>query len=278
MSKRRRRWSEQTYRRYLREGRGQGTLSSYKPWITIRDIASYGRASRVYGMTTGRVHHFLSSHELRYFYLLDWSEKALDIREQYPLLDLDAAMGIAEKAGIRYPFDGISGFPYVLTSDFLITTPSGDVARAVKPKRDLENPRVREKLEIERRYWTAKGVDWKIVTEDEINRQKSMNIEWLFQSPRPEELIADETRRNYSLRYFEALYKNSVHSVAKLARMVEDELSLEAGTGVSLFKSLVLSRRIEVSLDAPLNMYDSRATEEMGCPYGVCLQEPDFSQ
>ena len=91
-------------------------------------------------------------------------------------------------------------------------------------------------------------------------------------------MIADETRRNYSLRYFEALYENSVHSVAKLARMVEDELSLEAGTGVSLFKSLVLTGRIKVSLDAPLNMYDSRATEEMGCQHGTCLQEPDFSQ
>lgn len=52
----------------------------------------------------------------------DWSEKVLDIREQYPILEVDVVIEIADKAGILYPYDNVSGFPYVLTSDFLITT------------------------------------------------------------------------------------------------------------------------------------------------------------
>ena len=259
MAKHRRSWNEKKYNRYLKEGRGQGTLASYKPWITVQDFASKGSVSRVQGMTTGRIHHLLSSHELRYFYLLDWSSDVYDIREQYPLLDLDVVIGIAEKAGIRYPFDKRSGFPCVLTSDFLITTSTEEMVRTIKQKSDLKNPRVREKLEIERRYWTNRGIDWKIVTEDEINRQKSLNIEWLFQALHLEYFIPDEALRNHSLSYFEALYNNSADSIAKLVCTVETEFSLEPGTGMSLFKHLALTGRIEIPLDLPLNINASRA-------------------
>jgi len=161
MAKRHRTWNEQKYRRYIKEGRGQGTLSTYKPWIMIHDFPSLGMVSRVLGNTTGRIHHLLSNMELSYFYILDWSDKVCDIREQYPLLDIAAVLEIADKAGIRYPFDNLSGFPYVLTSDFLITTPSGEMVRSIKKKKDLDNLRVREKLELERRYWAKYGVDWK---------------------------------------------------------------------------------------------------------------------
>ena len=101
--------------------------------------------SRVKGKTTGRIHHLLSNQELWYFYLLDWSEKAMDIREQFPLLELEEAIKIADSLGIRYPYDKKSGFPYVLTSDFLITTGQETIARSVKLAKDLDNPRVLEK-------------------------------------------------------------------------------------------------------------------------------------
>lgn len=108
--------------------------------------------SRGRGNTTGRIHHLLSNMELSYFYLLDWSEKVLDIQEQYPLLEVDDAIEIADRAGIRYPHDNVSGFLYILTSEFLITTSDGEMVRSIKPYKHLGEPRVREKLEIERRY------------------------------------------------------------------------------------------------------------------------------
>ena len=108
MAKRHRTWNEQKYWRYIKEGRGQGTLSAYKPWIMIHDFPSLGMVSRVFGNTTGRIHHLLSNMELSYFYILDWSDKVYDIREQYPLLDIAAVLEIADKAGIRYPFDNDS--------------------------------------------------------------------------------------------------------------------------------------------------------------------------
>ena len=33
---------------------------------------------------------------MRYFYLFEWSDLVIDVREQYPLLDIDLATRIAE--------------------------------------------------------------------------------------------------------------------------------------------------------------------------------------
>ena len=145
MAKCTRTWNENVYRRYIREGRGQGTGADYKPWLTVRDFPSLGVVSRVKGQKTGRIYHLMSTNETSLFYSLDWSDDVLDIREQYPLLNLAEVIGIAEKARLRYPYDNKSGFPYVMTSDFFVETTSGVVVLSVKPSSELEKPRVLEK-------------------------------------------------------------------------------------------------------------------------------------
>ena len=182
MAKHRREWNHSTYSKYISEGRGQGTGANYSPWIRIQDFPSSGMVSRVSGTTTGRIHHLMSNLELSLFYLLDWSDEVTDIREQYPIIGLTEAIEIAEKSNIRYPYDPKSGFPYVLTSDFYLDTNHGAAVMSVKPSSELRKPRVQEKLEIERRYWTTRGVQWSIMTENEINRTKANNIEWLAQA------------------------------------------------------------------------------------------------
>ena len=64
--------TEHQQKRWIKEGRGQGNLKDYKPWITIRDVSSKGRSHRVFGHTTKRTHHLLSDLELAIFLLLDW--------------------------------------------------------------------------------------------------------------------------------------------------------------------------------------------------------------
>ena len=131
MAKNRSRWSESVYRKRLKEGRGQGELSSYKPWITIHDLASQGYSTRIFSHKTNRIHHLLSHNELYYFCLLEWSEHVRDIREQFPMR-LTETLEIAANAGIKHPWDNRSRFPYVMTTDFLITTDKGLIASTVK--------------------------------------------------------------------------------------------------------------------------------------------------
>ena len=90
------------------------------------------------------------------------------------------AENIAFKARLEYLRNNISKFPYVLTCDFMITTQSGLMARTIKLSSDLQNKRTLEKLEIERRYWKEVGIDWKLVTEHEMDKTDKMRYEFCY--------------------------------------------------------------------------------------------------
>jgi hypothetical protein len=129
MGKRRPAWDYQHYLRYLKEARGQGTGADYKPWIYIHDFPSRGVSARIPGGTTGRIHHLLSRQEEYYFYILDADPDVLDIREQFPLR-LTETMEIARRLNVKHPWKG--DFPFVMTTDFLVTRPDGLHARTIK--------------------------------------------------------------------------------------------------------------------------------------------------
>jgi len=242
-------WNQGIYEKYLREGRGQGSGKEYKSWIRVQNFSSRGVISRVKGRKTDRVHHLMSNNELAYFYLLDWSDEVTDIREQYPLLDLDSAVSIAARARIKYPADNISGFPYVLTTDFMITTNQGSKARTVKMSSELNKERVLEKLEIERRYWEGNGIDWKIVTENEISFIKAKNIEWLYTAQDFNAEIYESI-----LRFMIQIFNTGGCSAIEAIRMAEEKFSIEAGAGLTLFKYLSLNKKITFDLSEKLNL------------------------
>ena len=137
--------------------------------------------SRVKGLKTERIHHLMSHLELDYFLTLEWSDRVVDIREQFPLLDVNETIRIAKELGFRHPTDARSSFPYVLSCDFMILTQDGTYhARTLKQSKDLENPRTREKLLIECEYWKCKDIDWKIVTEQQMDGNRIKNLRFLY--------------------------------------------------------------------------------------------------
>jgi hypothetical protein len=248
MAKYSRKWDENVYRRYIREGRGQGSGTNYVPWLTVRDFPSLGVVSRVKGQTTGRVYHLMSTNETNLFYLLDWSDNVLDIREQYPLSDLSDAIGIAERAQIRYPFDSKSGFPYVMTSDFYVETANDAVVLSVKPSSELDKPRVLEKLEVERRYWNARNVKWELVTECEINKTKARNIEWLSQARDLSQFGMCAAQQILCIGFFMKRYISENNDIAVLFRELENQFSLSSGMGLNIYKHLAYHKQIIVDV------------------------------
>ena len=243
MSKHRRSWHQAQYDQYLRAGRGQGEGQAYLPWIVVQDFSSHGTVSRIFSYKTNRVHHFLSRSELSFFYLLEWSEQVLDIREQFPLLDVELATDVAQRAGIRYPRDSISGFPYIMTCDFMITTEHGLKARTIKNTSDLKNNRTLEKLEIERRYWDVLGIDWRIVTEHEIDFQKAKHIEWLYTAAILPKHLADRQYREAILDRLENA------SIQQTATWFDEEYGCPVGSGLYLIKHLMWHKEINCEMD-----------------------------
>jgi hypothetical protein len=59
--------------KWIQEGRGSGSGSKYIPWLTIQNVSSDGRSTRLKGIKTNRQHEFLSDMERNYFYILEYS-------------------------------------------------------------------------------------------------------------------------------------------------------------------------------------------------------------
>lgn len=150
--------------RFQKAGRGQGAGPAYTPWLTVQDVPSRGRRHRIHGRKVDRVYHLMSDGELVAFLQFDESAASSDIQEQVPLDPFETDR-IAREMGIRPPVNP-DGSPYVMTTDFLIVeqTPQGTVhlARTCKPNDD-HSKRTLEKLEIERRYWKGRGIDWAVI-------------------------------------------------------------------------------------------------------------------
>jgi len=177
--------------RFHKEGRGTGHGDEYLPWLKVSDVASRGRSHRLLGATTGRVHHLLSDLERNALLIYDFREDVVDLREQFPL-DRDETQIIAEQAGIRHPVDTKSRVALVQTTDIVVdlSGPAGrsTLARAIKPASELGKKRAVEKLEIERRYWTARGVCWGLITERDMPKVLIRNLEMLQAAQNLEDL------------------------------------------------------------------------------------------
>jgi TnsA endonuclease C terminal./TnsA endonuclease N terminal. len=254
VAKRNRASTPRAIARRLAEGRGHGVGSSYNPWLHIQDVASKGLVSRVQGWKTNRVHHFLSLLELRYFYALEWEQNVVDIREQYPLLPLEETLAIADECGVKHPTDPKTKHPIVMSTDFLYTVRLGifeiDYARTVKYSNDLQSIRTLVKLEIERRYWRARGIDWKIVTERDISTVLAGNVEWIHPYA---DLCNFTSLPDFTVQQIVSLLTKSVQAsslnLRDITNSIDGFLDLEAGTSLSIVRHLIACRRWQVDMN-----------------------------
>jgi hypothetical protein len=78
-------------------------------------------------------------------------QKTIDIREQYPI-PISDSLEICRQLGIKHP--QVSGKLKVVTTDFLFDFHSQkQLALSVKYIDELADPRVMDKLQIEKSYW-----------------------------------------------------------------------------------------------------------------------------
>jgi hypothetical protein len=259
MAKRRYGIDEQKIARFVKEGRGKGSGVEYKPWLTVQDLSSRGRCSRIHCRKTGRVHHLFSDSETAAFLLLDWSSAVTDIREQFPL-DRDATRRIAAEMGVRHPIDTQSQTDIVMTTDFLVNVSDGSetrlAARSVKPFADLDDDRTVEKQEIERRYWGADGVDWGLITEHELPSQHIKNLRWLHEMQSLEHMVAPYPAYWHERceRFLACLPQAADLTIKRFIRHLEDTLGFAAGEGVTVLRHLAAIKRIAIDLDAKFDM------------------------
>ncbi|WP_077318152.1 TnsA endonuclease N-terminal domain-containing protein [Virgibacillus proomii] len=251
-------WSKEKLHRYIKEGRGQGVGKDYTPWNYTYNYSSKGRASRIFGLKTGRIHHLQSDNQYRAFLLFEFSSKVVDIRESFPLLDVNEV--IDDKEDLRFDkfTDRETKEPYVLTTNFLLTVKDMDgkeflLARTIKNTTELKRRITFERLEIERRYWEHKGIDWKIITEKQLSRQLAKNIEWVRETmlEGSEGKLNKEELSVILLRY---LLENDELPLKELLKLFDKMEGLQKGSALFLFRYLIAMKEIVIDMEKKIEL------------------------
>lgn len=237
----------------LKNGRGQGHGENYRPFKTVRDAKSSDRCHRYKGHKSKRLHHLPKDIDRNYFFILEWSYKVLDIREQFPL-ELTETISIADRLEIKHPIDSKTNAPSVITTSFLIDVLSEGQsilkARSLTSSRQLGSPQIIALKEIERTYWTERGVDWGIVTELEIPIALTKNISWIYNAINRESvpsLTAGILSQIETALYAE-IKCNPRKPLAHAALAVDGRLGLEAGTSLFIVKHLIATQQWKVDM------------------------------
>jgi hypothetical protein len=247
------------------EKRGQGDGKHYKPFLTVRDVPSKGRVHRRPALTHGRIVHLLSDLELSTFLLFDWDLSVTDIKEQFPL-DPEKTAKISERLGIPHP--AVSGVTQVMTTDFLLDTQQNNkvvqVAISVKYSNELEDVRVIEKQELERRYWESLGIQWYLFTENEVPYTLIQNIKWLIPH-----MHSYDLNKASQIEVFntinEAILTHPIDKIAVVMKYLDDQYKVDGGTYLSYLRHLLAQNAFTWDLmnidHKSLNSLDLKASD-----------------
>jgi len=239
----------------LKQGRGLGKGEDYKPFLTVRDVPSKGLRSREKGLKTQRVHHLLANTEDKCFFVFDWSEGVVDIREQFPL-PLSETIEIAKRLGIIHPVVPFTTDLAVMTTDFVLDVivdgKTVTVARSVKLEKELNDLRVIEKQEIERTYWREQGVDFAlIITDRDFPENLYKNVIWIHKALDPEEIpgsLTDELIDQAEKFLFEKISSNTNKPLSHIALAADKQLGFQLSTCLWIVKHLIATRRWNVDM------------------------------
>ncbi|NBD25632.1 TnsA endonuclease N-terminal domain-containing protein [Paenibacillus glycinis] len=253
-------WTKEKLNRFIKEGRGQGIGSKYVPWTKTHEFASKGRATRIHGIKTNRIHHLHSDNQLRAFFLFEWSEKVLDIRECFPLLDVMECIDNKDDLLFDKFRDKESGEPLVLTTNFVLTIRNAEskevqITRTIKDSSEFSRQLTFEKLEIERRYWNSKGIEWKVITEKQLPRQVHKNIEWVRTTLLDENININ--KNEYSDLLLQLLIANYECKLADVLRKFDLMEGCSKGLGLYLFRYLIAKKKIKVDLKNKIDISSS---------------------
>ena len=278
MAKPRSKWTGDVFHRRIDEGRGIGTGKDYRPFIQIHDFPSLGICTRMTSETVGRIHHLFSRNELAFFYILDFDSDVIDIREQFPLLDpedphdLSGIVEMMEDFGIKYPRDPKSRYPFVQTSDFVVTTKTGQHVYSIKESKAYDKERVRELLELERRYWLWRNVPWTIKTEREINYDLASNIRWIYHARDLGGLFPDLALCREVMAYEKEQFEKTTWSIGRIANDAEEYFSIAGGLGLTSFQRLLFEKKLVIPLDKPLDLMAPRLYRGQKGGWYSCLE------
>jgi hypothetical protein len=228
----------------IKRGRGKGLGKDYVPSFMVRDVSSIGFANRIKGWKTDRVHQLHSNLEISLFFLLDWSENVVDIREKYPLLPVQKTIDIANRLGLNHPFYSELGEPIVMITDFLVDVRLNEstkqIAFSIMPEKKA-NSKIKRTF-IERTYWRDRGIEFEVITNNDIPLQMVRNIEWVHRAKNIKFAPNGCADRLAEIEFMLHNLMISLHSVSAACKEADDQIGLAKGTSFWALKHFIANR------------------------------------
>lgn len=233
--------------------RGKGCGRDYEPFIKVHEFSSQGESVRIRSATVGRIHHLLSGIELHAFLIFDQYQQTVDIREQFPI-DVEDTLELCSQLGIRHP--QVRGKLTVVTTDLLIDFADGTkLAIAVKQSSELVKPRVIEKLQIEKSYWEARNIQWKVFTEREVSDASRENLLWI------QPFLSEENSLHHQISVDDIqalLSRISDYPHKKITRLcanLDDIYGVEPGYHLTTLRYAIAKRFISGQMNKPFHSW-----------------------
>lgn len=238
----------------IRRRRGIGSGPRYVPWLKARDVPSRGTSVVSRGVFSGRPHHLLSELEAIYFYLLERRAGTVEIREQWPILDMDRTLELCAKFGVRPRMR--NGYPEPFTIDFLVTERvDGRLthrAASVKSPEDARDPGTRLRLAVEHAWCQDRGIPWTLVNTQRFDKTMLETLRfmrgWFRHQYAPDAALEDRFVAQFAAHHAPNRLLSEV-----LAR-VSGSLRQPIATVEDAFRYCAWSGPIQPSLAHPLAM------------------------
>lgn len=239
-------------RRRIRQGRGVGKGMEYKRWLNIRNVPSNGTSSSISGIKVQRPYHMFSELEATYFFLMDRKPSVIDIREQWPIFDIDRTLELCLERGVHHKYQG--PYPEPFTIDFLVTEKiNGRLsyrAASIKTPEDAADPDVRRRLSVEHTWCQERGIPWTLVDTSNFDRTLLDVMRfmrgWFRNRYQPETWIVEQFSYQFlRLHTTNTTLKFLLSSTAKRMCISEDLAD-------NIFRYCAWSNQIPISLRHPL--------------------------
>lgn len=269
-----------TFATCVEAGYGLGRLDGYRPWLRIKRHYSSRKSKQVFcNLTLRRTnHHLLSGLEYKIALLCAWLNP-FELRECLPLWpfphvhpqcglysDLDRKLPpspglteIAKSTGIDHGYFFGTKIPYVATTD-LVFCPSDPQDKntslrfiSCKPINEIiEKPRVRERLELERRYAELNGGVHIVEHGGNLPEKLIDNLDWIL--PLRQEVLSlrpSSRHRDYCETLMELSTSAPLGAAIAQARSIH---KLSVALAQSYFRVGVWTHRIDINLNLPVVM------------------------
>lgn len=210
----------------------------YKAGVTLHTHSSRGQMRRYKSRTTGEVVYTQSLLEYKALITLDCDPRVIDIEEQYKH-DLQHTLSRAFELGINHPPQN-QVEKVNLTTDFVVTIAEPEICKVgiyVKYLKDLDNNRTIEKLQLERDSLAHHSIPIYIVTEQEIDQQTHLTLEWILGETIDESEI--EELLTFKSGIEEIFQMNPDRRISESLVCLDEKQNLPGGTHLGKFKKLV---------------------------------------